>query len=119
MSATLPSIPPIVPRSLVDWASDFVRACYRERLRRAGQPECGLCLHRNDFTRCDCERCGAPLSEETAPCMSCGKANTEHEVELARGFCARCGARWIGTSERTPVLVPYAVPVGGDEEMPI
>jgi predicted amidophosphoribosyltransferase len=115
MTRTHPSLPPLVPAPIQQWAHDFVAACFRERLARAGLPECALCGERNALGRADCARCGLSLSEATAPCLACGRENTEREVEDAHGYCVHCLAPWTGTSERV-VLVPYVVPVAIDDE---
>jgi predicted Zn-ribbon and HTH transcriptional regulator len=110
----------VIPLDLLQWADELVRQTYRARLERAGLPECGLCFHRNDPTRANCERCHALLSDESAPCLSCGRESDEHAIEQARGYCPHCSARWVGTSEREPVLVPYALPAGDeDAELPV
>lgn len=77
---------------------------------------CWLCGTRNAPESAQCERCYALQVDDVAPCTACGRLCAEHEIEDSRGYCP-CGARWVGTSERV-VLVPYAVPVG-DEENPI
>jgi hypothetical protein len=109
----------VVPVDLQLWADEFTCNAYRARLERAGEPECLLCGSRNHPERVSCERCSALLSDDCAPCLSCGRTCTEHDVEQARGYCPGCGARWVGTCEREPVLVPYAVPSGDDEDLPI
>lgn len=96
MSATIPSMPPVVPVLLQRWAHDVVLRAYRARVERAR-------LRDRD--------------EDSAPCLNCGRTCFEREIEDSRGFCPRCFARWTGTSERV-VLVPYAVPTG-DVENPI
>ena len=64
MSATHPTMPPVVPMSLRQWAEEFVRRSYIERLKRAGWPSCGLCEHRNPPGSDICERCHAPQESE-------------------------------------------------------
>jgi hypothetical protein len=57
---TLIGLPPLVPISLQQLASEFIARSYRERLKRAGEPECDLCGERRKpgQLQAGCKRCG-------------------------------------------------------------
>lgn len=96
MTRTHPRLPALVPAPLVQWAHDFVHACYVERLRRAGGP--------NDE---GCELCGArphPDASIEDACQTCGHVEAR--------------AAEMRAAERARVLVPCAVPTIDDETIP-
>jgi methionyl-tRNA synthetase len=48
--------------ALTQWAHDFARECFRQRLQRAGADDCAVCgarRHPDAHISDPCERCGA------------------------------------------------------------